>query len=160
MRALNRARRSAQQTASASAAIQPKRGALQRPEKQDQRRRGPEGDIVAERVELGPELALRPQQAGNAPVKPVEDACQNDAPSACSHSPLIAKRTPVRPKHKRQRGDRVGHHGPEGNAPRLPLVGHWLIPVSAASTPISPRIVSPAIVRWPSSTSRPVPAGR
>ena len=79
IRALKRARRSAQHTASASAAIQPNlRRVLERPQEDDQRRRGAERDIVAQAVELGAELAVGAQQPRDAPVEAVEHAGDDD----------------------------------------------------------------------------------
>ena len=61
---------------------------------------------------------------------------------------------------KRESGDSVGDHCPEWDPPGIPVVRHWLTPVSVASTPASAITVSPAIVHCPRSTFGAVPAGR
>src|SRR5215218_2550395 len=133
---------------------------LKRPEKQDQRRRSSESDIVAERVQLGTELALGPQQSGDAAVETVQHARKDDR----AESPL-----PLAPdgqanareaKAQRHRRDRIGDHRAKWDSARTAIVRHWLTPVSGTSTPISANTVSPAIERWPRITRGAVPAGR
>ena len=51
---------------------------LQRPKKEDQRRSGAKSDIVAQGIQLGPELALRAQQPGDATIEPVEYSGEDD----------------------------------------------------------------------------------
>ena len=80
IRALKRASRSAQQTASASATIQPNRGASC----SDQRKMisagaVPNAILSRQLIELGAEPALRPKQPGDAAVDPVEHAGDDDA---------------------------------------------------------------------------------
>ena len=136
-RALKRASRSAQQTASASAAIQPNRGAVC----SDHRNRISAGavpnailSLIA--IQLRAELALRPQQPRDAPVEAVEHAGEDDR--AKRLLPLAANReADAGQAHaQRQRGDRVGDHRAERDSARIPVVAHWLMPVSGASTPI------------------------
>jgi hypothetical protein len=99
MRALNRARRSAQHTASASAAIQPNRGASF----SDQRKMisagaVPKAILSLRLIELGAELALRPKQAGDASVKAVEHAGPDDDRPAPAPFAGNSEANPVRPK--------------------------------------------------------------
>jgi hypothetical protein len=54
------------------------RRGLKRPEKQDQRRGGPESDVVGERIELGPEFALGAQEPRDSPVDPVEHSGEDN----------------------------------------------------------------------------------
>ena len=122
IRALNRARRSAQQTASASAAIQPNFGAcLQRPQEQDQRRRGAERDIVATaNSSSAPNLlcarssrAMRPSIPSRTPARTI--AAERLLPLAADREADAGQ-----PHAQRQRGDRIGDHRPERDPPRTP----------------------------------------
>ncbi len=171
-RALNRARRSAQQTASDSAAIQPKRGTAC----SDHRKRisagaVPKAILSDSEFELGPEPALSAQQSGDAPIEAVEDAGPDDAgESDLPADHIVGLNRSDRDAHAReahaqsQRGNGIGDHRAERDPARFPVgrgvVAHWLVPVTGISRPTMPRIVSPAIARWPSSTRGATPAGR
>src|SRR5206468_2675777 len=104
-----------------------------------------ERDIVAERVELRAELALRPEQPRDASVEPVEHSGEDHRSQRLL--PVVADRQADtrETKAQRQRRDRIGDHGAERDPAWIPVVVHWLRPVSVASTPTSAIIVSPAI---------------
>src|SRR4029079_13613970 len=125
---------------------------LERPQEQDQRRRGPKGDIVRERIQLGPDPALGAEQARDAPIEAVEHAGKDDRSER--PLPFAADREADAGQAHAQRkgGDRVGDHRTERYAARIPVVAHWLVPVTGMSSPTIPSTVSPAIARWPRST--------
>src|SRR5690606_27005602 len=98
-RELKRARRSAQQTASASAAVQPNFGAYC----SDQRRRiiaGATPNAITSESESSsaPNLLCARRSRAMRPSIPSSTPAKMIAASAFSHSSPIAKRTPVRPK--------------------------------------------------------------
>jgi len=97
--ALKRASRSAQQTASDNAAIQPNFGASF----SDQRKRISAGAVPKAILSLresssAPNLLSARSKRAMRPSRPSRTPARMIDPSALSHSPLIARLTPVRPK--------------------------------------------------------------
>src|SRR6185369_826050 len=133
---------------------------LQRPQEEDQRRGRAERDIVAEGVELGPELALRPQKSRDSSVDSVENAGEDDCRERSLPFAADCKADAGQANAQCQGRDGIGNHRAERDSARFPVVCHWLLPVAGISRPTIPRIVSPAIERWPRMTRGATPSGR
>ena len=114
--------------------------------------------------ELGAERRLAAQRAGDAAVHAVEHGGDDDATTARSHSPAMAKRMPDRPEQRASAVTALGTTARSGMPRRALGAGrsspHWATPSISSETPIRATIVSPAMVRWPSRTCYEVPAGR
>src|SRR5207302_9073446 len=114
----------------------------------------------AQRIELGPELALRAEQPRDAAVETVEHAGKDDRSNRPLPLAANGEADSGEAEAQRQRGDHIGDHRAERYSARRFFVDHWLMPVTGMSSATMPRTVSPAIARWPSSTRGAVPAGR
>jgi hypothetical protein len=116
-----------------------------------------EGDHVGQRIELGAEAAFARSSRAMRPSIPSSTPAMMMTATAFSHSPEMAKRTPVRPKHRPAR-HRIGRdtaqaacHGAWAGNPH----GERPPSLSDADTlaVADPRQhVSPATERWPSAT--------
>ena len=130
---------------------------LQRPKIEYQRRRDTEGDAVRERIKFCAKTAFTAHQPGNPPVKAIEHTRKDDGTHR--HFPMAGQRKAHSRQAKAQRSRRygIGNNLPEGD----PAPGyHCSTPCGAWPQPILAITVSPATVRWPSTTLGAVPAGR